>query len=41
MEPDRQRLEEPILAGMGIRDGEDWETLVVFALVMESIDVAQ
>jgi Fe-S-cluster containining protein len=32
MEPDREGLEEVILAGMGVAAGEDWETLVAFAL---------
>jgi len=41
MEPDRQGLEETILAGLGVREGEDWETLIAFALARESIDVAQ
>jgi Fe-S-cluster containining protein len=33
IEPDREGLEERILAGMGVAGGEDWETLVAFALL--------
>lgn len=32
MEPDRDGLEEQILAGMGVTGGDDWETLIAFAL---------
>jgi len=32
IEPDREGLEERILAGMGVPAGEDWETLIAFAL---------
>jgi Fe-S-cluster containining protein len=32
MRPDREGLEETILAGMGVAPGEDWETLIAFAL---------
>ena len=32
IEPDRDGLEERILAEMGVRGGEDWETLIAFAL---------
>jgi len=32
MEPDREGLEEKILAGMGVTGGDDWETLIAFAL---------
>lgn len=33
MEPDREGLEETILAGMGAAGGDDWETIVAFALL--------
>jgi len=33
MEPDREGLEEAILAGLGVAGGDDWETLIAFALV--------
>jgi Fe-S-cluster containining protein len=33
MTPDRDGLEQRILAGMGVPGGEDWETLIAFALV--------
>jgi Fe-S-cluster containining protein len=33
MEPDREGLEQAILAGIGAAAGEDWETLVAHALV--------
>jgi Fe-S-cluster containining protein len=32
VEPDRDGLEEAILAGLGVATGEDWETLIPFAL---------
>ena len=32
MEPDREGLEEEVLAGMGVVAGEEWETLIPFAL---------
>ena len=33
MVPDREGLEQRILAGMGVLGGEDWETLIPFALI--------
>ena len=33
MEPDREGLEESILAGMGVSGGDDWETLIAFPLL--------
>jgi Fe-S-cluster containining protein len=35
VEPDRDGLEQAILAALGVRAGEDWETLIAFALVGE------
>jgi Fe-S-cluster containining protein len=32
MEPDREGLEEGILAGIGVTGGDDWETVIAFAL---------
>jgi Fe-S-cluster containining protein len=32
MEPDREGLEQEILAGLGVAAGEYWETLIPFAL---------
>jgi hypothetical protein len=32
MEPDREGREEAILAGLGVAAGEEWETLIPFAL---------
>ena len=41
IEPDREGLEETILRGLGVRGGEDWETLIAFALAGGSVDVAE
>jgi Fe-S-cluster containining protein len=41
MVPDREGLEEAILGGLGVRVGEDWETLIAYVLAGEAIDVAE
>jgi Fe-S-cluster containining protein len=33
MEPDREGLEQRVLAGMGVTGGDDWETLIPFPLL--------
>jgi Fe-S-cluster containining protein len=35
VEPDRDGLEQAILAALGVRGGEDWETLIAYALAGE------